>query len=116
MSDIEKQIMEAVRQALAGAVEKRLMEYGSPLVKHIDEVVSRKGDLIKALVSDAFEDALAGELRPQIRTALAHKLARILVSKMEGEIEKRVNDLRSNPSSRAAITLAVEAAIQKLQP
>lgn len=111
---IEQVILKAVHEGIGDAVRSRITQYANPLNAQIDSVIAGQGDVIKALVNGAFAEALSGELRAGLQTALAHKLARVLVSKMEGEIEKRVNDLRSNPSTRAAITLAIESAIQKL--
>lgn len=111
---MEKTLTSAVHSAIFEAVKAKIAGYNSPLDPMINAVVEKRGDLIRTLVDDAFTDALSGQLREGLRTALAHKLAKILVSKMEGEIEKRVNDLRSNPTTRATITLAVENAIKSL--
>lgn len=113
--DLEQQVIATVHAAIGDAISKCLSGYNSPLEKFIIAAVEMRGDVIKSIVDDAFADALAGDLREGLRQEMSHKLAKILVSKMEGEIEKRVNDLRSNPSSKAAITLAVEKAIASLK-
>jgi hypothetical protein len=56
--------------------------------------------------------AFADDFRDKLRDAAAHKLARVVISKCEGEIEKRANEMRSDPAFRARLTLAVEAAIR----
>ena len=38
---------------------------------------------------------------------------RVLISKFEGEIEKRAAELRSSPEFRARVTLAIEKAIKE---
>lgn len=114
MNELESQILTAARDGIHKAIESCLGGYNSPLHKVIEQVCTARGDLLKTLVDDAFSEVLSGSLREGLKQALSHKLAKILVSKMEGEIEKRVNDLRSNPTTRATITLAVEQAIKKL--
>ena len=109
---LEQQVMDAIRDNLGECIQKALTStYGNPLGKLVESCVAAKQVEISSLITDAFTEITSGEIRAQIKVAAAHKIAKVLVSKMEGEIEKRVNDLRSDPVTRARIILAVEAAI-----
>lgn len=118
MTDLEKQIWGTVKESIGNAISERVKQgYGdAPLNKLIDSVVvSRQGEL-RALVEQCMDWALSGDLRREIKEACAHKLARVLISKMEGEIEKQANELRSSPEVRAKITLAISGVIKSLAP
>jgi hypothetical protein len=111
---IDQQILDAVRSSLASGISKALESYNNPITKLAEAVVlSRQGE-IQSVFTAAMDSALAGEFREALQSACAHKIAKVLVSKMEGEIEKKANDLRSNPEIRAKITLAISEVINSL--
>jgi hypothetical protein len=58
---------------------------------------------------------LNDEFREQIATQIRHKLASVLVARFGGELEKQVNVLKSDPTTRARITLAIEEIIKVKQ-
>jgi len=43
---------------------------------------------------------------------LHNKLAKVLISKMSGELEKKVNELKQDPTTRAKITLAINKVME----
>lgn len=112
--NLEQEIINQVRSGIGEAIAKTIGGYNTPLEKLIRQVIDNHGDVIKSLVEEAFSSALSGELRTSLKQALSHKIAKLMVSKMEGEIEKRVNDLRSNPATRGYIIVAVEKAISEI--
>jgi hypothetical protein len=115
-TDLEKQIVEQVRTGLGDAIRQRITQgyHDNPLNKLIDSVVTDRLPRIRAIIEEAIDSSLVEDFRKEIKDACAHKLARVLVSKMEGEIEKRANELRTSPELRARITLAIEHAIKGL--
>lgn len=113
MKTLEEQIIETVTAGLGEAIKARVGSgYGTnPLNELVDSVVASRAEPLRKLIEECVDGALVGNLRASIQEAVTHKLARVLTSKMEGEIEKRVNDLRSNPETRAKIILLVQKAI-----
>lgn len=63
-------------------------------------------DAISACVSDR-------EFREDIRRSARSTLARVLVQRIGGEIEKQVNALKSDPTTRARITMAIDNIIRE---
>lgn len=114
--DLEKQIYETVTQGIGEAIKDRLNRGYSdnPLNKMVDAVVVSREPALRKLIEDAVDGALVGDFRAALQEAVTHKLARVLTSKMEGEIEKRANELRSSPEVRARITLAIEQAVKSV--
>lgn len=118
MKTLEQQIIETVTQGLGEAIKERVTRgyHDSPLNKMIDAVVIERLPKIKLLVEEAIDGALEGDFRKEIKQACTHKLARVLVSKMEGEIEKRAVELRASPEFRAKVTLAIDSVVKELKP
>ena len=110
---MEKQILEAINDAVGKSIITALTGYNSPLNKLCEEVISKhRTDLFAMLDSEVAELKTTPEFKAAIKDALNHKLAKLMVAKMEGELEKRVNDLRAQPGMRARIVLAVENIIK----
>lgn len=112
---LEQQLHNTVRDCLVAGIAKSLESgYGNPLVKLAEAAVTSRQGEIQALFIGAIDKALSADFLPVLQQACAHKLAKVLVSKMEGEIEKKANDLRSNPETRAKITIAISKCIESL--
>lgn len=110
---LEQQVVDQFRESFAEAVKKRLeSDYHGPFGELITRAVKANEGELFALITEAISEVTRGSIREQLKEAAKHKIAKVLVSKMEGEIERRVNDLRSDPATRARIVLAVEAAIK----
>lgn len=109
---LEKQVLQQINECFADAISKRLQsDYHGPFGKIIERAVAAKEAELFQFVTDAFSELTSGSIKEQIKQAAAHKIAKVLVSKMEGEIERRANDFRADPTTRARITLAIEAAL-----
>lgn len=115
IADLDQRILSQVNKALGGAITNELTGYGKPLSKIVERVIGAHDDEIYNLVNDEFVTFLAADdFRVTLKEALNAKLARVLISRMGGELEKRVNELKSNPQTRALITLAVSGAMAEL--
>ena len=112
--DIENEIINAVRASVGEAIKTKLGGYGSPLDKLIADSCVKHESKIRTLLDGIFDAVVTGEVADSIRQAAVHKVAKCLVSKMEGEVEKRANDIRSSPEMRAKITLAISKAINEV--
>ena len=112
---LEQDIATAVKESMGKAIESTLGGYNTPLAALIKEVVERRKDEVKELLESSMDSAFKGDFREAIKDAVTHKLSRILVSKMEGEIEKQANELRSSPEFRAKLTLAIGQVIREFK-
>ena len=113
MKSLEEQIIQTVHEGIGEAVKSRL-GYNKPLTEMLDRVVQSRELEISKLIEDALDGALRGDFRAALQEALTHKLARVITSKMEGEVEKRANELRATPEVRARITLAVSSVLKEI--
>ena len=105
-------VMDAVQAGISAVLQKQTESYGNPVAKAAEAILSKHISEISALLDEAVTTSLGSmKLRETIKEEYRHKVAKLLVAKLEGETEKRVNELRADPVMRAKITLAVQQAI-----
>jgi hypothetical protein len=114
--DTEKLLEHAVRDAIREGVVAKFKGYNSPLDKMAEEVIKRQDAPLRQILVDAIQSCVSDPtFREEIAAATRTALAKTLVQRFGGEIEKQVNALKSDPTTRARITLAIEE-IVKSQP
>lgn len=113
--DLENEIVGAAHSAITAAMKTKLEGYNTPLDTLIKEVVAKHYPAIQARLDAAVESALTGDFGAALEDACAKKLAKVLISKMEGEIEKQANELRSSPEFRAKLVLAIGDVVKSFQ-
>lgn len=100
-------LLKAIHDGMLDGVKSRLSHhYSSPLDDMLKKAISSSGlddliaTIVKSLVSD---EEFKGELKAAARTSLA----KLLVQRFGGEMERQVNSLKSNPATRARIAAAL---------
>jgi len=115
VADLDRRILSQVNVALGKAITDELTGYQKPLSKIVERVINSHSSEVYNLVNDEFVTLLtADDFRSTLKTALNDKLARVLISRMGGELEKQVNELKANPQTRALITLAISGVVAEL--
>ena len=102
---------------IGDAVEKAIMEcmtgYKSPIPALIASSLEPHSAKNKQITDEAISDLVYAPLfKKELVTAIRSKLAKLLISKMEGAIEKQVQKLRADPATRAKITVAIDSVIE----
>lgn len=115
--DLQAELEQAVRNGIASGVADKLKGYNSPLDKLLSRILEAQSGTIETLLSAAITDAIGHpEFRDDIKKSVRTKLASTLVQRFGGELEKQVNALKSNPTTRARITLALEEIVSQQTP
>lgn len=115
-SNLEKDILRIAKASIEESITSALSGYNGPLKELTQQVINKNAETLNALINDEFVSLLdSQEFRRALGEALHAKLAKTLVSRMGGELEKRVNELQQNPTTRAALTLAVDRVIKESQ-
>ena len=105
----DKLLEDAIRDGIRAGVVDKLKGYNSPLEKLMTSVFEQKQADFRRLLEDAISSCLNDEaFRESIKVATRHNLAKTLIQRFGGEIEKQVNVLKSDPTTRARIVLAIE--------
>lgn len=112
--DSDKIISESVRDGIREGIKKRLMDgYNSPLSRLLESAIETHSVKFKQLleysIGTCIEDAA---FREEIASSVRHTLAKTLVQRFGGEMEKQINILKSDPTTRARITLAIEEIVR----
>ena len=112
--DFEQKVLNEVNEAISTAIRAKLEGYNSPLKLVVDTVIDEHKDKLHELINGYVVEALnSDDLKAQIKEGMNKKLARTLIDRAGGELEKRVNALRADPITRAKIDLAIDKIIQE---
>lgn len=113
MTDLEQQVLNAIRDGLRDGVKQKLSCYGSPLDKLIESVIAAHATEFRTLLEASIASCMTDkQFRDNIAEAVRHTLAKTL-ARFGGEMEKQVNVLKSDPTTRARITLAIEEIVKQ---
>lgn len=109
---MEKEILQTAKAAISEAIVKELTGYNKPLSKLTERVIEDNSASLYSLINDEFAGLLqSDDFKAALKEALNAKLAKTLIARMGGELEKQVNELKANPATRAKITLAINELI-----
>lgn len=112
--DGDQMLLTALRDGIRTAVTDKLKGYNSPLDKLIEAAVTKHQAAFRELLESSIATTITDEdFRQQIAAAVRVNLAKTLVQRFGGEIEKQVNVLKSDPTTRARITLAIEEIVKQ---
>lgn len=107
-------ILDAVREGIANAVKVKIEGYDSPLKDIIKTCIAKHEPAIHAVINEAVAACVLDEgFREEIKQSTRVQLARNLVQRIGGEIEKQVNVLKADPTTRARITMAIDTIVKE---
>lgn len=102
---LEQRVVHAVMEGIHDAVKSKLTGYQSPLDEMIAEVIDGRRMEIQTLLTESVKSAIDDpEFRQEIKAATRSRLAGLLVQRFGGELEKQVNQLKQDPTTRAKVT------------
>ena len=106
---LENRVLRISVESIAKAIESELIGYNKPLSDLTKRVIQDHEVELYSLLNGEFSNLLRrGDFKTALKKALTEKLAKVLIARMGGELESRVNELKSDPTTRARITLAIE--------
>ena len=111
---MEQTILKAANKAIYGAINKELVGYNKPLSNFVNDVLLKYEADFKEIISSGVEELLnATDFKVSLKKAINDKLAKILIKQIGGELEKKVNKLKQDVTTRAKITLAINRVIEE---
>ena len=113
--DTDKLIENALRDGLREGVKAKLSSsYNNPVDKMIEQAITARNDEFRKLLDDALGSCLKEkQFRDDVKAGVRHTLAKTLIARFGGELEKQVNVLKSDPATRARITLAIDQIVKE---
>jgi len=111
--DVDKTIKNSITDGIREGVKTKLTGYNSPLDKLIASAIEAHQAEFRSMLENAIASCVGNaEFREEIAQAVRHSLAKTLIQRFGGEMEKQVNVLKSDPTTRARITLAIEEIVK----
>ena len=96
----KKTILGIAVEAIQAKIALQFEGYNSPLGPIINEVVQEHRDELKAIVDQCLTSTIGDkEFKTVIRHEFKHKVAKSLVGKLEGAVEKAAEAFRREPRS-----------------
>ncbi|HHZ69921.1 MAG TPA: hypothetical protein EYN54_06495 [Methylococcaceae bacterium] len=112
---MKQELIEQCKQTIDKALHEALTSYSSPLVSAVKDALFDESEKLKQISQAAVSDLLNSEEFALImKEEMKRKLARVLITQFGGELEKSVNKLKSDPTTRAKITLAIDSVVNNL--
>jgi hypothetical protein len=113
--DLEQLLAKSLRDGLTHAITERLRShYGNPIDDVIKRVLAAEEAGLERLLLDSIQIlTLDAGFREELRNQLRLQMAKSLVQKFGGELEKQVNLLKSHPVTRAKITTAIDTILRE---
>lgn len=113
--DSDKLLEQAIKTALVEGMKEKF-KYSDAIGKLLASAVEKHDGTFRSMLEDAIGSCINDmAFREEIAGAVRTSLAKTLVQRFGGEIEKQVNALKSDPTTRARITMAIEE-IVRAQP
>lgn len=108
----DEMLLKAVKEGIYEALKARLVNYNSPVDILIRDCIKVHESALSGIINQAVSSCvLDQEFKEEIKTAVRTQLARALVQRMGGELEKQVNQLKADPTTRARIVMAIDRII-----
>jgi hypothetical protein len=103
---IQKAIQDGIRKGIA---DRLSANYG-PVAKQLDELVSTEANtMLAGLITECFAEPT---FRDDIARGLREQLSKSLVRRFGGDLERTVNNLKSDPKIRQQIVDALDKIVQ----
>jgi hypothetical protein len=106
-------VVGVVREALMSKIGTVMNGYTSPLDKIIISVINEYEADFREVVNNALQVTIKDkQFVSDVNVQFKHKIAKSLVGKLEGAVEKAADKLRQDPTLRARMILAIEELIK----
>lgn len=108
----KKDVEILIFQAITAKITSKLEGYSSPLEKIVNDVVLENEPKIRAVVTEALNTVFSDDkFSGLVKEEFQRKVAKNLVGKLEGAVEKSADKLRQDESVKARMILAIEAIV-----
>ncbi len=111
---LEAEIVTSAQTAIGKSISEALGGYNSPLQKYASNVVSRYQGSIENIFDEIVKEGIQSpEFKIRVREVLLNKIAKTVVSGIDGSIDKTVNLMKQDAIFRSRLTLAVNTLVEE---
>ena len=111
----ETEVKSLIMDSLVGKLEDRIANgWNNKINEVVDGVILENAGLIESKLEKMLSTALnSASFGKALQEEFNHKIAKNLVAKLEGSVEKAVEAYRSNPLLRAKLITTIEKVIER---
>lgn len=110
----EDEIMKAVDASLSKALSEALTGYSSPLTKYATNVVTKYQVQIESIFDEVVKEAIStDDFKQRVRDVLINKIAKTMISGVDGSIDKTINLMKQDAVFRSRLTLSVNGLVDE---
>ncbi len=111
----KKQVLQVAIEAIQEKVIERFSSsYNSPLNKLIDECFTEHEGILRKIVQDTLTGVFGDvQFKVIVKEEFMRKVAKNLIGKMEGTVERAADKLRQDETLKARMILAIENIINE---
>lgn len=103
----------AIKDGIREGIKAKFSGYNSPLDKLVSTAIEANTQAFRGMLEESIASCVNDpDFREEIKSATRTVIAKTLVQRFGGEMEKQVNALKSDPTTRARITLAIEEIVK----
>lgn len=110
---LEQDVLSAVNGAIAkGMADALSNSYNSPLVQYAKNVVENYKGEIEAIFNKVVDEGIrTDEFKSRVREVLLNKIAKTVISGIDGSVDKTINLMKQDAVFRSKLTLAVNGVV-----
>lgn len=111
---LESEVVNAAQNAITTALAAAMTGYGSPLAKYATNVVAKYQNSLEAIFDDAVRDGIkTDEFKQRVREVMITKIAKTMISGVDGSIDKTINLMKQDQVFRSRLTLSVNTLVEE---
>jgi hypothetical protein len=111
---LETEVVKAAQNAISTALASAMTGYNSPLTKYATNVVAKYQNSLEAIFDDAVREGInTDEFKVRVREVMLSKIAKTMISGVDGSIDKTINLMKQDAVFRSRLTLAVNALVEE---
>lgn len=104
-----QELPQTIGKAISESIQRQMANYNSPITDIINQALKQQSPKLTAIFAEAVSECVTdASFINEIKAKARLQLAKHLILRFGGEIEKSVNALKSDPTTRARIVLAIE--------
>lgn len=113
--NLEAEIVQATRTSISDAIKKALSDsYNSPLTKYANNVIAKYQTSIEGIFDKIIQEGIASdEFKVRVREVLLHKIAKTVISGIDGSVDKTINLMKQDAIFRSRLTLSVNGLVDE---
>lgn len=111
---LEHEVLAAVQASIFKALSESMTGYSSPLVKYAQNVVQKYQTEIEGTFDDVVKEAIrTDDFKIRVREVLLNKIAKTMISGVDGSIDKTINLMKQDAIFRSRLTLSVNSLVDE---